>query len=65
MVEKFCLESANYNVMHVFIKENTEWDKLKSTQELMSGKASLAISFFSHVDLIIEFKVKVHYTTFC
>lgn len=46
MVEKFCLESANYNVMHVFIKENTEWDKLKSTQELMSGKASLAISFF-------------------
>lgn len=21
--------------------------------------------FFSHVDLIIEFKVKVHYKTFC
>lgn len=63
MVEKFCLESANYNVMHVFIKENTEWDKIKINSGTCEWVSIVGNGLFSQVYLIIEFKVKVHYTT--
>lgn len=49
--------------MHVFIKENTEWDKIKINSGTYEWVSIVGNGLFSQVYLIIEFKVKVHYTT--